>query len=257
MEKIALFEEFWSAYQEGSIDYAPSNIKIFSHPSYGAFCTIVPPRNVPLRKRMSTLEGRQLFLHAIMHIEYSAIDLALDAAYRFRNLPSDFYHDWLSVAADEIRHFLLLNEIANTWGFKYGDFAVHSGLFEAGVVTAHSLLERMAIVPRFMEANGLDANPKFKEKLYPFRTIEGVEKLLLALDVILHDEIDHVSKGSKWLNYALSLPEHNPLSQDYFQILEHFFHAKVPKGAPINIQARKQAGFSCAEIIHLGAQKCD
>ena len=225
----------------------------FKEPSYAALCDIIDPKAVPKRNRLSTLEGRRIFLHAIVHIEYSAIDLALDACYRFRGLPRSFYHDWLEVARDEMRHFKMLEALLHKHQSFYGAYSVHDALFEAGLKTPN-LLERMAVVPRFMEANGLDANPKLIKKLLPFKQEAHVEEMIKALELILKEEIEHVKKGNRWFEYACK--EKGVDKSIYFEIIKRFYPRTFPRMHAVNVQARQEAGFSCSELKEIAQVEC-
>ena len=156
-------------------EYTPA---IFDTPSYASFCTIVPPKALPVRKDFDTDEGLATLVHSIAHIEFSAIDLALDAVYRYHSMSMAYKRDWLEVASDEIRHFKMLNGLLAELGYAYGDFPVHSGLFDASVRTAHSHLDRMAIVPRYFEASGLDVSPQIIKNLINKRKIASVAQLM-------------------------------------------------------------------------------
>jgi len=192
-------------------------------------------------------------VHAITHIEYSAIDLALDAVYRFPEMPMEYKVDWLVVAEDEIRHYKMLDELLESLGCTYGDSPVHCGLFDAAEHTAHAVLDRMAIVPRYYEASGLDVNPQIIKKLDNKRKNPIVKKLIDALNVIYDEEIEHVHKGDKWFKY---LCRREGLDESvYFEILERY--KLLTKHRPhINVDARKEAGFTCDEIKKLGAKEC-
>ena len=226
--------------------------KIFQKASYENFCEVVPPSKVPRRRGFDTPEKQAVILHAIAHIEYSAIDLALDACYRFRNLEKEFYFDWMEVAEDEIRHFNLINNLLEKTGFKYGDFPVHNSLFEASVKT-QDLLSRMAVIPRWYEANGLDANEKIIAKLQkqnnPF-----AKELIEVLNIILKEEIPHVKKGDKWFKFECKRQNLDPV-KTYFQIIDNFF--KDWKKKDLNTKARLKAGFSCREINILSKEKIE
>ncbi|RRS31176.1 MAG: hypothetical protein P794_04380 [Epsilonproteobacteria bacterium (ex Lamellibrachia satsuma)] len=232
------------------IDFKP---KTFNEPSYASKCHIVDPRELPARKDFDSIEGLATLVHAIVHIEYSAIDLALDAVYRFHEMPMEYKIDWLVVAEDEIRHYKMLHELLDSLGYKYGDFPVHCGLFDAAEHTAHSVLDRMAIVPRYYEASGLDVNPQIVKKLDNKRKNPIIKKLIDALDIIYDEEIDHVHKGDKWFKY---LCQKEGLKENvYFEILERY--KLLSKHRPhINVNARKEAGFTCSEIKKLGAKEC-
>lgn len=226
---------------------------VFEKPSYASKCHIVNPRELPARKDFDTSEGLATLVHAITHIEYSAIDLALDAVYRFPEMPLEYKVDWLVVAEDEIRHYKMLDELLGSLGYKYGDFPVHCGLFDAAEHTADSVLDRMAIIPRYYEASGLDVNPQIIKKLDNKRKNPTVKKLIDALNIIYDEEIDHVYKGDKWFKY---LCKKQGLEESiYFDILERY--ELLTKHRPhINIDARKEAGFTCSEIKKLGAKEC-
>ena len=210
----------------------------------------VPPRpeivlgsKVP-RRSPATPEGRAALLHAVAHIEYSAIDLALDHAFRFRDLPHEYYADWLRVAADEARHFGLLRTYLQALGYDYGDFPAHDSLWQMSVRTAHEALARMALVPRLMEARGLDATPPIREKLRQAGDHEAVR----ILDIILSDEIIHVAIGDKWFRYFCAQQNVEPEST-YRELIVRYA-APWPQ-VPMNEKARRQAGFSERELENL------
>jgi len=248
-EKIELYNEFYKQYKEQKIDITSSSEALeFEEPSYTSTCTIVPPQDVPKRKNLTTQDGQIVLLHAIIHIEYSAIDLALDAAYRFRGLPKAYYDDWLEVADDEVRHFEMLETLLNELGASYGDIEVHNALFEASQRT-QTLIERMAVVPRYLEANGLDATPMILTKLNKLPKNEMITKIIDALNIILEEEIDHVKKGDVWFNYAC---EQEGESNDfYFKIIDKYYPQGFLRPKNLNTEARKEAGFSCDELKHM------
>lgn len=204
---------------------------------------IVPPKAVPLRSP-STPEGRARLLHAIAHIEFTAINLALDHAARFRGLPQDYYGDWIGVAAEEADHFCLLRERLRSYGHDYGDFPAHAGLWEMAEKTAHDPIARMALVPRLLEARGLDATPPIQRRLEQ----AGDQASARALDIILHDEIGHVGLGDRWFR---SFCEQRKLDAEitYRELLEQY-NAPRPQ-SPMNEAARLQAGFSATELAAL------
>ena len=240
---------------QNSVEYAEGFVPVvFEAPSYATICTIVDPRELPSRKDFETPLGLATLVHAIAHIEYSAIDLALDAAYRYPQMPREYKVDWLEVALDEIRHFAMLEELLLDLGYRYGDFPVHSGLFDASRHTAGDILDRMAVIPRYYEASGLDVNPQIIKKLHNKRKIPAVERLIKMLEIIYDEEIIHVQKGDKWFRL---LCEERGLEVEscYMEILESY--ALTGKHRPhINVEARKEAGFSCNELLKLGAKTC-
>jgi uncharacterized ferritin-like protein (DUF455 family) len=245
--KIELFYKFYDDYKSDRLDFSYSGeAKVFDKPSYALFCNIVAPKDVPNRKNLHDVEGLATFLHAILHIEYSAIDLALDASYRFRDLPKDFYDDWLEVAEDEIRHYQMLDALLVECGYKYGDFAVHQGLFDASSKTTDSLLKRMALIPRYMEANGLDSNYAIRKKI---KSQKIDQRVLDALDIILKEEISHVSKGDRWYKYACENESIDP--KEYFNIVNSIYPNSFKPKKGINIEARREAGFKECELEYL------
>jgi len=246
LEKFERFERFYQNFLNADVNFEENFVPLkFDQPSYEPFCSIVDPKKVSKRKRYDTVEGKATLIHAVCHIEYSAIDLALDAAYRFTDLPFEYYKDWLEVADDEIRHFKMLEVLLNELGFKYGDFSVHNSLFEASQRT-QSLVERMAVVPRFLEANGLDATPFILEKLKRTEQDNYIKRLIEALNIILYEEIGHVKKGDIWFKYACD--NEGLSSKVYFDIIERYYPESFPKKKGLNIEARKESGFSCDEL---------
>lgn len=201
---------------------------------------LVPPLQVPCRK-MTTLAGRAAMIHALAHIEFNAINLALDAAYRFRDMPRAFYGDWLKVAAEEALHFNLLRNHLRSMGYDYGDFPAHNGLWEMAVKTAQDPLVRMALVPRVLEARGLDATPAIVEKLKSVNDVKAVE----ILAVVERDEIGHVAIGSHWYLYLCEQRGLEPLAM-FKQLLGEY--DAPPLKPPFNYEGRKAGGFSQEEL---------
>jgi len=252
-EKNEAFRDFYAAYQNGDVEFEPGHKAVeFAEPSYKGFCTIVPPQVVPQRKSPASVEGKRLLLHAIAHIEYSAIDLALDAAYRFSGLPKEYYDDWLEVADDEVRHFEMIEGLLKELGSGYGAFDVHDALFEASQRT-QTLLERMAVVPRYLEANGLDATPQILQKLVTIKNDPMNDKIIDALNIILKEEVSHVQKGDRWFDYACE--REGKSKEVYFDIIESFYPGAFPRKKYINAEDRKEAGFSCSELNRISRDK--
>jgi len=245
-EKCRAFKKFYQGYQAGKyVLYHEQETVAFDEPSYTGYCQPVSPAVVLKRKKLSTDRGKAIFLHAVAHIEYSAIDLAIDAAYRFKNMPQLFYDDWLSVASDEVRHFEMLEVLLSEVGSFYGELPVHNGLFEASQRT-QLLHERMAVVPRYLEANGLDATPVMIDKLSHLENDEKAKRIIDVLKIILEEECDHVYKGDVWFKYACDVKGLDYTV--YFDIIETYYPGSFPRKKYLNIQARQNAGFSCSEL---------
>ena len=206
---------------------------------------LVPPKQVPQRS-LATPAGRAALLHAIAHIEFNAINLALDAAWRFPGLPPTYYRDWLRVAGEEALHFSLLVEHLAGLGTAYGDFDAHDGLWRMTAATAHDPLARMALVPRTLEARGLDATPPLQAKL----ARAGDAGAVAILDVILRDEVGHVAVGNRWYRHLCALQGLDPVAT-YPGLVERY---KAPRlRGPFNFEARGAAGFSPEELDALAA----
>lgn len=250
-DKCAAFKRFYQDYLDGKMKYDHEHeALVFDAPSYVGYCQLVSPTVVLKRKKLNGDRGKAIFLHAIAHIEYSAIDLALDAAYRFKHMPVEYYSDWLSVANDEVRHFEMLEVLLKEVGSFYGDYPVHNGLFEAAQRT-QILHERMAVVPRYLEANGLDATPIMIEKLKQLHGDEKAEKMIKTLEIILDEECDHVHKGDVWFKYACDLEGLD--YEIFFDIIEVYYPGSFPRKKGLNIQARQEAGFSCSELKRMNS----
>ena len=202
--------------------------------------TLVAPRDL-VRRRLGSTKGRAALIHAIVHIEFNAINLALDAVYRFRDLPDAFYRDWLRVAAEEARHFEMLEARLGQTGYRYGDFPAHDGLWEVAVKTADDVLLRMALVPRVLEARGLDVTPGM------IRRLQGVgdDQTADILSIILSEEIDHVAIGTHWFR---SICAQRGLDSEttFSRLLTR--HMPVAAHGPLNTEARLQAGFTANEL---------
>lgn len=204
---------------------------------------LVPPKNLP-KRGMGTTEGRACFLHAITHIEFNAMNLAWDAVYRFRGMPREFYADFVKVASDEARHFKMLSKRLNDMGMHYGDFEAHNGLWEMAEKTAHSCLARMALVPRVLEARGLDVTPGMMARLRSVGDHESAD----VLEIILEEEIPHVAAGTRWFLWCCEQENKEPL-KTFSNLITGL--AKASIRGPYNLPARNAAGFDDIEMAML------
>lgn len=240
-QKIHLLDDLYNRFMadELPLDEQPSVDRI-PVPGRPAQPELVHPSQVA-RRKLSSEQGRIALIHAICHIEFNAINLALDAAYRFQDLPIDYYRDWIRVACEEAKHFRLLEQRLHQLGSYYGELTAHNGLWEMALKTQHNLVERMALVPRVLEARGLDVTPGMIERLREVGDHDTVQ----ILDIILADEIGHVEIGTRWFKYACQ--RENLDSQVTFIKLLKQYDVGYSKG-PLHTHARKQAGFSDQEM---------
>ena len=222
------------------------NLDLSSIPGRPEKPELVSPKHVK-RRAMNTPEGRAALIHALAHIEFNAINLALDAIWRFPNMPEQYYADWLKVAAEEAYHFSLLNQHLIEKGFSYGAFNAHDSLWEMATRTTEDVLARIALVPRTMEARGLDASPSLRAK---FAQIGDVD-VARTLDIILRDEIGHVAIGNHWFNFLCDLRGIEAIST--YEQLAKQYEAPTPR-KPLNHPARLSAGFTEAELAWLENQ---
>jgi uncharacterized ferritin-like protein (DUF455 family) len=189
-------------------------------------------------------EGRAALVHSICHIEFNAINLALDAAWRFDGMPEAYYRDWLRVADEEALHFTLLHEHLRGTGWRYGDFSGHDGLWSMCEKTRDDVLARMALVPRTLEARGLDATPLIQAKLCRVNTPDA-QAACAILDLILRDEIGHVAIGNRWYRWLCERDGLDPIA--HYRLL-HRRHEAPRLRAPFNLEARGRAGFTEEEL---------
>jgi uncharacterized ferritin-like protein (DUF455 family) len=197
-------------------------------------------------KPLTSPEGRALLLHAIAHIELNAIDLALDVVWRFAGMPEDFYRDWVRIAKEEAKHFLLIQQHMVGMGFDYGHFPAHNSLWEMAERTRADIVARIGLVPRTMEARGLDASPGVKNKLIS----AGDHAAGRIMDIILEEEIGHVAAGNRWYRYVCETKGLDPIST-YRQLIQQYDAPKLK--SPYNLQARRLAGFEEEELTYLAA----
>lgn len=208
---------------------------------------LVAPKRLH-RRSLHTPEGHAALIHAIAHIEFNAINLALDAVYRFRDMPEAYYDDWMRVADEEAYHFQLVRDHLNTLGYDYGEFDAHDGLWEMAQKTADDPLTRMALVPRVLEARGLDVTPGIMKKL----SDHGDQAAVGVLEIILRDEVGHVEIGTRWFHYLCADRGLEP--EATFRGLYEAYMGGVGRGrapGPLYRDARLAAGFSENELAFL------
>ena len=244
-EKVALTRQAFEALRDGrlALDGGGDAPLPISAPGRPARPRLVMPRDVPQRG-LGSDEGRAALVHAVAHIEFNAINLAWDAVYRFRGMPGDYYRDWAGVAHDESRHFAMLSARLAQLGHVYGDFDAHNGLWEMAIKTADSCLARMALVPRVLEARGLDVTPGMIARL---RSV-GDHATAGILATILREEVPHVAAGTRWFRWCCEREGRDPDATFTELLREH-----VPTGlrGPFNLDARRAAGFGEAELASL------
>jgi uncharacterized ferritin-like protein (DUF455 family) len=241
-EKLALTHQAWQLLRAQRLSLSSDgpvlpilNVKFPDRPH------LLAPRHMPQRK-LTTPDGIIAFFHAIAHVEFVAIYLAWDMLYRFRGLPDQFYQDWLRVADEEAQHFTLIRDHLRFLQTDYGDLPAHSGLWEHATDTADNLLARLAMVPRCMEARGLDVTPAIIEK---FKKL-GDDKSVAILTRILTDEVGHVELGSYWFKFVCRQLDFEPEAK-YRELIRQYYKGGKPKG-PFNREMRIIAGFSNAEL---------
>lgn len=248
LEKVALTQHYAARYRTGTLKLPaeapdPEPIRAPGRPPQ---LVLVHPRDLP-RRGLGSVDGRAAFIHAIAHIELNAIDLAWDAVYRFRGLPGSFYADWVSCADDESRHFVLLRDRLLAHGHDYADFPAHNGLWEMCEKTAHDGLARMALVPRVLEARGLDVTPAMISKLRSLGDATTAD----VLEVILREEVAHVAAGTRWYHWYCARVGAEPRKR--FKELLGEYAGGYLRG-PFNLEARLLAGFDEDELDYLVEQ---
>lgn len=244
-EKVRLTFAAWTALNAGTLgpDAASPPPDPIGLPGRPARPRLVPARELAQRG-LGTEAGRAVLVHAIAHIEFNAIDLAWDAIYRFRGKPDAYYRDWASCANDEARHFTMLSERLAELGHAYGDFDAHNGLWEMAEKTAHSDTARMALVPRVLEARGLDVTPGMMERLRR----QGDDRTVAILEVILREEVAHVAAGTRWFHWCCARDGIDP-EATFATLLDDYMNGSLR--GPFNLDARRAAGFSESELVWL------
>lgn len=241
-EKTCAFEENLHK-RENWFESAPRNPIKIEVPGRPLKPELINAKDVP-RRGLGSVEGRIALLHALAHIEFNAINLALDAVYRFREMPKQYVLDWARVAREEVYHFGLISDRLNDLGSYYGAMPSHNGLWDMAVRTDHDVMVRMALVPRVMEARGLDVAPKMIEKLRHL----GDEPSAAILDIIYRDEIDHVRIGNHWFIELCRQRDVQP-QETFVNLVEEYTHGFLR--GPFNKSARTLAGFTDKELSEL------
>ena len=241
-DKLHLTQAAWQAFLAGELRADPSAPPPdpIGTPGRPAKPRLVDSRKLPQRG-LGSAEGRAALVHAVAHIEFNAINLAWDAVYRYRGKPDDYYRDWASCANDEARHFTMLSERLAELGHVYGDFDAHDGLWQMAEKTAGNDTARMALVPRVLEARGLDVTPGMIERLRRL----GDERTVAVLEVILREEVAHVAAGTRWYQYCCERDGIEPVDT-FFRLIRDYMG--VDLRGPFNHAARLEAGFSELEL---------
>ncbi|VAW61289.1 FIG00005326: uncharacterized protein [hydrothermal vent metagenome] len=245
-QKVQRTQLLYAQWCEGKLDIsAAPEVDVIGEAGRPERPELVAPRDVPKRS-MNTPEGRVVLCHALAHIEFNAINLALDALYRFRDMPVQYYGDWLKVASEEAYHFTLLESYLREHQSEYGDYAGHNGLWHMAQITADDVMVRMALVPRVLEARGLDVTPGIIQKLE-----QAKDRALIAhLNIIYRDEISHVAIGSHWFKFICEQRKLN-YRTTFKDLILQYMQGKLR--GPFDDVARMQAGFSAEEMADLNA----
>lgn len=245
--KCRAVDDLWLGVQNDNFEFDPHTpvlpMAAAGHPDKPE---LVAPAKLH-RRRLGSEAGRAALVHAVAHIEFNAINLALDAAFRFRDMPRQYYLDWIMVAADESRHFSMLSTRLQTMGFHYGDFPAHNGLWEMAQRTASDCMHRMALVPRVLEARGLDVTPGMIKRLQAV----GDDETARILEVILREEVRHVEIGSHWFRACCDQRGVDP-EATFLELLKKYYSGSLR--GPFNMPARIAAGFTQREMEALSSQ---
>ncbi len=247
-EKVLAVQALWDgknahALSTGEHVHPETTVTLPGRPSLPR---LIPAKQVATRTPF-TPEGLAALLHAVCHIEFNAINLALDAVWRFPDMPETFYQDWLLVAYEESQHFQMLHQHLNSLGHRYGDFDAHDGLWHMCQKTADDVLARMALVPRTLEARGLDATPLIQAKLRKAASLPALRAVEM-LDIILRDEVGHVAIGNHWYRWLCDQRGLDPVPL-YGELVQRYDAPKLRP--PFNEEARKRAGFTDTELQYL------
>ncbi|MGR9100138.1 MAG: ferritin-like domain-containing protein [Gammaproteobacteria bacterium] len=244
--KLQVTFEAGALLRGGQLDYGsagpPESIALTAFPEKPE---LLDPRDMP-RRQFTTVEGKRAFFHAVGHIEFMAIHLAWDILYRFRGMPERYYREWLRVAEEEAQHFSLIRRHLIGMGMDYGDLPAHSGLWDVAVDTGDDLTARLALVPRYLEARGLDVTPAMIER---FRA-QNDRRSMEILTRILEDEVGHVQLGSRWFQYVCDCQKVDSEERYKMLISERL---KGRRRGSLNRPLRKAAGFSDRELDWLEA----
>ena len=247
-EKLYLSQQTAQAWRDDLLSLDCKNgPEPIGEPGHPAKPVLVTPDQVP-RRGLGTQEGLAALVHAMAHIEFNAINLAWDAVYRFRDLPESYYSDWITVANEEADHFQLLRTRLHELGTDYGDFTAHNGLWDMAKRTAYDPMVRMALVPRVLEARGLDVTPGIIKRL---RQV-GDEKTVAVLEIILRDEVGHVAIGSRWFKYCCQQRGLDS-EQTFRELISQYFTRQM--SGPFDYEARQKAGFTVTELAALECMK--
>ena len=240
--KIHLSKE---AAKNAKQDYVIERLSDWAEPKVGrpSKPVLVSPQSLP-KRGIGSKQGKYSLLHAIAHIEFNAINLAWDAIYRFQDMPEEYYWDWLKIAGEETNHFMLLRSHLNSGNFEYGDFDAHDGLWDMAKHTANDVLDRMAIIPRVLEARGLDVTPAMIKK---FSHI-GETEIVLTLETIYEEEISHVFTGNRWFRFLCE--QRGLIPEQTFIDLVRKYQLDDFRGG-FNKVGRAEAGFSEAEMDYM------
>ena len=243
-EKAAAAQALFERGCAEELDYASNDTPVrIAEPGRPPRPQLVSPRKVP-KRGFNSRQGLVKLAHAIAHIEFNAINLALDAVYRFRDMPRDYYTDWLRVAAEESRHFLLLQQYLQDNDACYGDYDAHNGLWEMAMKTDNDVMVRMALVPRVLEARGLDVTPGMIARLDEV----GEQPLVDILQIIHQEEISHVLIGTRWFNYVCEQRKLSP-REVFTGLLNDYMKGTIQ--GPFDEESRLQAGFTEDEMKEL------
>jgi len=244
-EKAYKTRDYATLWRESSVQEIGAVTDMPSRPARPDKPELLMPRDMPKRKKGNHDKNKINLLHALSHIELNAIDLAWDIIARFSgyykasesfSLPIGFYTDWLKVADDEAKHFLMLSDELAKLDKKYGDLPAHDGLWESAEKTANDFAARLAIVPMVLEARGLDVTPHMIDLMKS----QGDDEMAATLQIIYDDEVTHVRAGTVW--FKKWCEAHDKDEESYFQeLVQHYFHATLKR--PFNHPAREEAGM--------------
>ena len=235
-EKATVARTVAAAWRDGKLPFTFTQTPT-ERPARPSTPELLPPPEMPRRRKGGNEANRRALLHAVAHIELNAIDLAFDIVARFgKMMPRSFTDDWIGVGDDEARHFSLVNSRLKAHQSYYGELPAHDGLWESAMDTSDNLAARLAVVPMVLEARGLDVTPAMIKQFANAGDNTSVD----VLQTIFDDEIGHVAVGSRWFKFLAGKLD-KQADVWFQQLVTKYFHGHLKP--PFNTAARNQAGL--------------
>ncbi len=219
-------------------DHSPGEPLFFNEPVRPigmSFNKRTKEEKLPPFQAHGSVENRAICLHRFAGHELLAVEIMAHALAAFPDAPKAFRMGIAHTLKEEQGHVQMYRERMGELGLAFGDLPLYKHFWNH-VPHLTSPIRYISVMSLTFEAANLDFAPLYGRSF----AAAGDEKSAALMAQILHDEINHVSFGYRWLNRWRG--EHEPWDA-WTSSLSAKLSPKRAKGFVVMEDNRRKAGL--------------